>query len=185
MLPAPRRTTTEPLRLLFVGRGDYQPNARGLRWFIEEVHPRLRNAGPTVLEVVGEPPRRRAEARGVEYVGKVRDLRPYYERAHAAIVPLFEGSGTRLKVIEAMAWGRPVVSTALGAEGLPVRAGEHFLTAETAPQFADELRTIGRWCDESDPALNRLLERARRAIEHLFWPEIAARLAETYEAVQR
>jgi polysaccharide biosynthesis protein PslH len=185
MLPAPRRATTEPLRVLFVGRGDYQPNARGLRWFIQEVHPILCNAGPTVLEVVGEPPRHRAEARGVEYVGQVPDLRPYYERAHAAIVPLFEGSGTRLKVIEAMAWGRPVVSTALGAEGLPVGAGEHFLTAETGPRFADALLTIARWCEESDPALNRLLDRARRAIEHLFWPDIAARLAATYEAIQR
>lgn len=185
MLPTPRRATAEPLRILFVGRGDYRPNGRGLRWFIEEVHPILRNAGPTLLEVVGEPPRRRAEARGVDYVGPVPDLRPYYTRAHAAIVPLFEGSGTRLKVIESMAWGRPVVSTALGAEGLPVLAGEHFLAAETAPQFADALLTIARWCDESDPALNRLLDRARGAIEHLFWPEIVARLARTYEAVQR
>jgi glycosyltransferase involved in cell wall biosynthesis len=185
-LPPPRRSPSEPFRVLFVGTGTYQPNARGLRWFVENVHPIVRESVPTVLEVVGPLPRSRVEARGVEYVGPVPELAPYYARAHAAIVPVFEGSGTRLKVVEAAAWGRPMVSTALGAEGLPLRPGEHFVRGETAEEFAGGLTSIARWCESGAPALDHLLRRARSAVEHLFWPDIAARLADTYrQGVER
>jgi glycosyltransferase involved in cell wall biosynthesis len=185
-LPPPRRSPSEPFRVLFVGAGTYQPNARGLRWFVEKVHPIVRESVPTVLEVVGPLSRSRVETRGVEYIGPVPELAPYYARAHAAIVPVFEGSGTRLKVIEAAAWGRPLVSTALGAEGLPLRPGEHFLRGETAEEFAGALTSIARWCERGNPALDGLLQNARSAVEHLFWPDITARLADTYgQGVER
>ena len=73
--------------------------------------------------VVGPPPAGPVAAAGITYHGRVDALEPFYDAAHAAIVPMFEGSGTRLKVIEASFLGRPVISTALGAQGLPLRPG--------------------------------------------------------------
>lgn len=184
-LPPQPRSPHDPLRILFVGTGQYHPNVRGLRWFIEQVLPMLRRHVPAVLDIVGDPPPLRAEAPGVTYLGRVAELKPHYERAHAAIVPLFEGSGTRLKAIEAAAWGRPIVSTPLGSEGLALTAGEHFLAAETAQQFVAALTSVARWYETPDARLERLLDGARAVAEQLFWPRITARLASLYEELAR
>ncbi len=108
-LPPPTIGADEPLRLLFVGSGSYGPYERGVAWLVGEVLPALRDIVPAVLEHVGTPPRRPVRAEGVIYHGLVDSVTPYYERAHVVVVPVFEGSGTRLKVIEAMVHGRPVV----------------------------------------------------------------------------
>jgi len=137
-LAFPGRSADEPLRLLFVGTVSYRPYERGIAWFVREVLPQLRERVPVELDVVGSPPLKPISAAGVRYHGRVPALQPWYERAHAVVVPVFEGSGTRLKMIEAMAYGRPVVSTPLGSEGLPVRSDEH-LTAEHFIEALDEL----------------------------------------------
>lgn len=182
-LPPPRREAGEPLRLLFVGTGTYWPNEHGLRWMVSEVLPRLRGQLDVVLEVVGLPPAAPPEASEVTYTGSVPSVRPHYERSHVVVVPLHHGSGTRLKVVEAMAQGRPVVSTAVGAEGLPVRGGEDFLLADTPEAFAAALRDVARWLDRPQDGLASMLARARTAAEGLQWPGIAARLAADYEAL--
>ncbi|HEV2058445.1 MAG TPA: glycosyltransferase family 4 protein [Solirubrobacteraceae bacterium] len=179
-LDFPSRSDGQPLRLLFVGTVSYRPYERGIAWFVREVLPRLRERVPVELDVVGSPPLKPVSAAGVRYHGRVPALQPWYERAHAVLVPVFEGSGTRLKMIEAMAYGRPVVSTPLGSEGLPVRADEHFLEVTTAEQFSDALETLAHDMASRDGGLGEMLERAREAIRPLYWPNIVSGLVDLY-----
>ena len=179
-LPPPVRAAGEPLRVLFVGAGHYQPYERGLAWFVTEVMPLLRERVDAEFDVVGSPPQRRVEAAGVTYRGRVPEVRPWYERAHAVVVPVFEGSGTRLKVVEAAAWGRPIVSTTLGAEGLPLRAGEHWIEANDPESFATALAQVARETETGDERLAARLAAAHTAVSPLFWPAITARLVEIY-----
>lgn len=174
-LASARRAPGEPLRMIFVGLGTYRPNEIGVAWFVREVLPRVRAEVPATLEVVGERPRERVEADGVEYVGRVESLADRYERAHVAVIPLFHGSGTRLKAIEAMAYGRAVVSTGVGVEGLPVEPGTHYLPADDAPAFAAALARLAE-----DVSPEPMLAAARTAVEPLFWPRLVARLADDY-----
>jgi len=181
LLPTPARAAGEPLRLLFVGSVSYRPNQQGLEWFIQEVLPRLRQAGTAVeLEIVGAPARSLPAAPEVRVRGVVPSLQPFYEHAHAAIVPVLYGSGTRLKVVEAMAYGRPVVATAIGAEGLPVTAGSDYFQADDADTFSAALLTLANQCEHNRAKLERMLTRARAAVTPLFWPRIVGELAERY-----
>jgi glycosyltransferase involved in cell wall biosynthesis len=183
LLPTPERSNGEPLRLLFVGSVSYRPNQQGLAWFIEEVMPRLRATGTDVeLEIVGAPARSLPEAPEVRVLGIVPALKPFYERAHAAIVPVLYGSGTRLKVVEAMAYGRPVVATAIGAEGLPVRAGSHYFQADDADTFNAALLVLAQQLEHDRAPLELMLARARAVVTPLFWPRIVSDLAECYRA---
>jgi glycosyltransferase involved in cell wall biosynthesis len=179
-LPVPRREADEPLRLLFVGAVDYRPNQLGLEWFISEVLPQLRGQVPVAVDVVGAPPRKLAGAAEVVLHGRVPSVQPFYERAHAVIVPVLYGSGTRLKVIEAMAYRRPVVATTMGAEGLPIRAGGDYFQADDPQAFAGALRRLARQMELGDPQLEQMLGDARTAIEPLLWPRIVNQLTSTY-----
>jgi polysaccharide biosynthesis protein PslH len=178
-LPAPHRLPGEPLRLLFVGSCSYRPYEVGLSWFVKQVYGPVAREQPISFDVVGEPPLRPVHAPGVVYHGRVPSLRPFYARAHVVVVPVFAGSGTRLKIVEAMAHGRPVVSTELGAEGLPIAPGEHYLAAEDAAAFIAELRRLAATL-EHPQELEAMLRRAREAMEPLFWDVIEARLVELY-----
>lgn len=126
--------------LLFVGLMGYEPNVDAVRWFAADVLPAIRRSVPGAeFRIVG----RHAESvaslgslPGVTVVGAVDSLQPEMERADVAVVPLRSGAGTRLKVVEAMANRLPIVSTAIGHEGIDVTAGVHLLTGETAEQLA-------------------------------------------------
>ncbi len=166
----------EPRRLLFVGTADYPPYELGLRWFVREVMPRL---GTATLDVVGAPPTVPERAPGVEYHGRVPDVRPFYERAHALVIPVFQGSGTRLKAVESAAAGRPIISTALGMEGLPLRPDVEYLRAEAAEDFAGAVDRL------ASPDTLSLIAAARRAVEPLGWDKIADDLAERYSTMTR
>jgi polysaccharide biosynthesis protein PslH len=168
------------LQLLFVGSGTYAPNERGVAWFVREALPVVRERTRVTLDVVGRPPHRPLPAPDVRYVGSVADVAPSYARAHAVVVPLFEGSGTRLKVVEAMAHRRPVISTSLGVEGLPVSPGRHFLRADTPAEFADAVACVDGWLAGSGE-LDGMLARADEVARGLLWPAIAADLAARYE----
>jgi glycosyltransferase involved in cell wall biosynthesis len=181
-LPSPRRKPEQPLRLLFIGAVNYRPNQLGLEWFIQNVLPRLRDRVAVAVEVVGSPPRKLPGAREVTLHGRVPSVHPFYQRAHAVIVPVLYGSGTRLKVIEAMAYRRPVVATSAGAEGLPIRPGAHYHEADDPEVFAAALLTLATQCERADSELERMLDDARRAIEPLFWPTIAVALTRAYLA---
>jgi polysaccharide biosynthesis protein PslH len=182
-IPLQPRSPDEPLRLLFVGTANYVPYERGLAWFVREVLPRIEAQTSVVLDVVGGPPDRPAQAKGVRYLGTVPSVEPFYSASHGVIVPVFEGSGTRLKILEAMAYGRPVISTRLGAEGLPVVAGEHFLQADDPEGFtAAAVRLAGWLIRPEDDALESLISNAREAARPLFWPAVAKRLVELYRS---
>lgn len=125
-----------PKRIVFVGSMDYHANIDGAVGFARDVWPRLRERKPELIfTIVGRAPapevRELASIPGIEVTGTVDDVRPYYQEAIAAIVPLKVGGGSRLKILEAMAAGVPVVSTTLGAEGLKVMPDENILIADT------------------------------------------------------
>ncbi len=125
---------------VFTGTLDFRPNVDGLLWFAAEVWPRVRQALPTAQAyIVGRQPHPRLEVlrrqAGVTLVGPVPDTRPYLRAATAVIVPLRMGGGTRLKILEAAALGKPIVATPLGAEGF-VRVDEAVLLAAEATAFA-------------------------------------------------
>jgi glycosyltransferase involved in cell wall biosynthesis len=173
-LPAPAPPAGGPLRLLFVGWAAYWPYEHGLAWLVREVLPRAQANGPVVLDVVGERPAQPSVGPGVTYHGRVDAIEPFYAAAHAAVVPMFEGSGTRLKVIEASLMGRPVISTAVGVQGLPLTAGQHYLRAETAAEWVAAIEHV-RAGANADMAAN-----ARCALHDFTWPRIAAGLADLY-----
>lgn len=130
-----------PGRLAFVGSLDWLPNEEGVRWFIHHVWPRIRLERPdATFRIVGRNPpaslARVAETPGVELIGTVPDVRPYLAESQVVVVPLLTGGGTRLKIYEAMAMKKANVSTALGAEGLPLTPDEHLLIADDAEAFA-------------------------------------------------
>lgn len=180
-LPLPSRNPGEPLRILFVGNGRYEPNARGLSWFVSEVLPRITATLPARLDVVGHPPERPIQSPQVTFAGLVPGVEPWYERAHVVVVPIFEGSGTRLKIPEALAYGRPVVSTSLGAEGLPVEPDKHFLQADDPESFARAVVELAEECEDVDNRqLVRMLDGGRATVTRLFWPKIVAQLIDLY-----
>jgi sugar transferase (PEP-CTERM/EpsH1 system associated) len=132
----------QPNTLVFTGSMDYMPNEDGICYFVEQILPRVRIHLPNVvLLVVGRRPSSRLlklarMTPGVEVSGAVEDIRPYVRRGSVYVVPLRVGSGTRLKIFEAMAMGKAVISTSVGAEGLPVRSEQDILIADTPDAFA-------------------------------------------------
>jgi glycosyltransferase involved in cell wall biosynthesis len=129
------------------------------------------DAGPEVRALAGD---------GIHVTGRVEDVRPYYVQGTASIVPLRAGGGTRLKVLEAMALGRPMVSTSVGCEGIDVVDGEHLLIADTADAFAEATIRLLRDADLRE----RIRGQARRLVEGKYsWDAIAEKLVEVYEAV--
>ena len=137
----PNGAVETPATLVFTGSMDWYPNEDAILYFIAEILPQLRREVPGLsLAVVGRDPsdrlRAACAAAGVHVTGTVADVRPYVAEAAVYVVPLRIGGGTRLKIFEALAMGKAVVSTGVGAEGLPIVPGQHFLQAETPADFA-------------------------------------------------
>jgi len=180
----PSAQTVQPDSLVFTASFTYAPNVDAMAFFCRQVLPRIRVAVPSVrLSIVGQHPGPEIQALqrlpGVEVTGRVPDVRPYLARAAVAVVPLRMGSGTRLKILEAMAMAKPVVSTPIGAEGLEVRAGYDIELARDPTAFAD--RTIALLHDAERRA--RLGERARATVlERYAWSSIVDRLDALYGA---
>ena len=179
----PLGTPAEPATLLFTGTLGHPPNAEGIRWFVERAWPAIRAARPDArLLVVGRDPprsvRELGEREGVEVVGPVAEMAPYFARAGAVVAPLLSGGGTRLKILEALACGRAVVSTSLGCEGLELAPERELLVADDAPAFtAATLRLL------DDPALcDRLAAAGRETVARLYdWRVLGDRLGEALE----
>ena len=131
---------TEPV-VLFLGSMDWEPNIDGVEWMCREIWPRIKAAVPNaVFRVVGRAPEgrvRRLAGDSVEIIGSVPSVEPWLAGAKVFVVPLRIGGGTRLKIFEAMSAGRAIVSTTIGAEGLPVEDGKNILLADSATEFAD------------------------------------------------
>lgn len=130
-----------PNQIAFVGSMDWLPNQEGVEWFVQKVWPLVRQEHPdTVFKIVGRNPSRQVaslgDAPGVEVLGTVPDVRPYLDQAAVVVTPLLVGGGTRIKIFEAMAMGKSVVSTSIGAEGLKVEDQKHILLADSVADFA-------------------------------------------------
>ena len=170
--------------LLFVGNMNYRPNVDAMLYFVESILPLIQRAVPaTQLWIVGKDPSAEITGlagNGITVTGEVEDLQPYYRDAVVCVVPLRAGSGTRLKILEAMALGRPVVSTSLGCEGLAAVDGEHLLIANAADDFAGKVVALLR-----DQRLRQqIVEAGRRlVVSHYDWDALAQRLAQIYAAV--
>jgi glycosyltransferase involved in cell wall biosynthesis len=170
----------QPHEIVFTGSMDWMPNEDAIHWFVQDILPLVRARVPDVtLTVVGRNPpasiRALAGDPAITVTGSVPDVRPYIERAAAFIVPIRIGGGTRLKIFEAMAMERPVVSTVIGAEGLPVRDGVDALLADTPEAFADSVIRL-----LLDPALaSRIGDAAASAVRAEYgWDRVAARFAD-------
>jgi glycosyltransferase involved in cell wall biosynthesis len=182
---APAPEPDGPPTVLFTGTMNYPPNADGALWLASEVWPRVRGARPGArLLIVGRDPGRavqRLDGRdGIEVAGGVPDMAPYFAAAHVVAVPIRSGGGTRLKVLEAAASGRAVVSTRLGAEGLELRAGTEIVLADEPGAFAEALLGL-----LADPARRGHMAAAgRAAVEARYgWPALGDRLADVLERV--
>jgi glycosyltransferase involved in cell wall biosynthesis len=131
-----------PFRVTFVGGLHWPPNAAGILWFAQEVWPQVRAAVPgAVLTVIGkEPPAALASLAtadaGIAVTGYVVDPAPYLAETAAFVVPLHAGGGMRVKILDAWCWGLPVVSTAIGAEGIASQPGRDLLLADGVHEFA-------------------------------------------------
>jgi glycosyltransferase involved in cell wall biosynthesis len=123
-----------------------------MRFFCRHVLPQVRACEPAVrMTIVGRAPTPAvlslAKEAGVHVTGRVDDVRPYMDEAGVYVVPLRIGGGTRLKIFEAMAMGKAVVSTTVGAEGLPVADGKHLLVADEPRSFSDAIVRLIRNSD--------------------------------------
>lgn len=179
-LPIPRENG--PASLMFIGNMEYPPCVDAVLYFCSEIFPLLRQAiNPIELWIVGgNPPPEvlKLNGSGVYVTGRVADVVPYYQQVTVCVVPLRAGGGTRLKILEAMALGRPVVSTTIGCEGLHVVDGEHLFIADTPEQFAEKTVRLlhDRHLSQCISANGRQLVEA-----HYGWDKIAERLMDVYE----
>jgi sugar transferase (PEP-CTERM/EpsH1 system associated) len=173
----------KPKRIVFVGSMDYHANIDGAVSFAREVWPGLRNRHPEVIfTIVGRDPapevRELRSTPGIKVTGTVDDVRPFYREAFAAVVPLKVGGGSRLKILEAMAAGVPVVSTTLGAEGLDVHDGSDILLADTNEQLAEKTISL----IESEELRQRISSAGRALISERYdWSRLGANLSEIYQ----
>lgn len=168
--------------LVFTGKMDYRPNVDGVLWFARHVWPAIRRARPqTTWAIVGQRPhprldRLRAEE-GITLTGRVPHVQPYLASASVFIMPLRIGSGTRLKLIEAMASSLPVISTTLGAEGFDVADGKEVLLADTPQQWIEAILRL--LMDEGRRAV--LGEAAKEFATRYDWRRIIPLVSELYE----
>ncbi len=183
-LPPPTPDTEE---IIFIGTMGYLPNRDAARYMVNEILPRIRLSRPDCqLNLVGSAGDDHladlAEPGVVNVTGRVDDPVPYYARSKLAVVPLRSGGGSRLKILEALALGRPVVSTTLGQEGLSLNDGLEILTADDAQTFADHVIRLL----EDDDSAEAFAKAGRARVELDYdWNLLANRLLNIYEGLVR
>jgi glycosyltransferase involved in cell wall biosynthesis len=173
-LPVSHERTTD---IVFVGTMAYYPNEDAARWLALEIFPRILAHVPEArLQLVGHDPRRLLESlqngHRIIATGRVEDVTPYVRRAAVSVVPIRIGAGTRIKILEALALGTPVVSTTIGAEGLSLVPGKHLQIADTADRFAAEVVALLR-----NPDARARIAAAGRALvaERHTWSRVGER----------
>jgi glycosyltransferase involved in cell wall biosynthesis len=185
--PPPESQTTRN-RLLFLGSLDWLPNVDGVAWFVTHIYPRIKAACPDVsLDIVGRRPGGAIHAAtchdpSIRVLPDVPDVRPHLAAADLFVVPLRVGGGSRIKIYEAMAMRSAVVSTTVGAEGLPVVAGRHLAIGDSPQQFAEQVVTL-----LGDPVRKARLASAGHQLvkENCQWKHSARKLYERCSALTR
>jgi glycosyltransferase involved in cell wall biosynthesis len=180
-------TRSQPDTMVFNGSLTYSANYDAMQWFLAEIYPRIRARIPSASLVItgstkGVSTAGLALDPSVRLTGYVEDVRLPVAEAAACVTPIRQGGGTRLKILEAMALGTPVVATSKAAEGLDVTDGEHLLLADSPESFARHtIELLG------NPGLrSRLAGQARRLVEeHYDWQAIGARFVDLVETTVR
>lgn len=169
-------SAANPATVVFTGSMDWAANIDGVLYFLEEVWPLIlvRHSEARFVVVGRNPPNALVSLarsfRNVEFTGFVDDVRPYVHAAHAFVIPLLVGGGTRIKAFEAMAMGCPIVSTSIGTEGLGAEPEVHFLERDGAQEMADAVLAL-----LYDAELRQSLSvRARHIVEQQFGHHVAA-----------
>jgi len=170
-----------PPLIVFTGSMDWEPNIDAMEYFCREIWPAVLDQYPNArFQIVGRSPHPRVQSLAsdsVEVTGTVPSVKEFLRSATVVIVPLRIGGGTRLKIYEAMAMGKALISTSVGAEGLDVTNGSDLLIADDAPSFADAILQVLR-----DPRLRQRYEANAAAVAARYdWSEIARRFAQVLE----
>lgn len=172
--------------VIFVGALDYGPGGAAVRYFYEDIFPRIRENYPEMQFVaVGQSPSAHLQSiarrdPNLILTGRVDDVRPYVARSKVFVVPLRSGSGTRLKILSAMAMGVPVVSTSIGAEGLNVTHGENILIADKAETFSEAVVQLLH----NQGFADYVSQNARKLVEETYsWPVVWENLLYSYRRI--
>ena len=181
----PDFTSETPAHLIYIGSMDWYPNEDAVAFFAAEVLPGIQDKVPDVqFSIVGGNPSTRvqklAAREGVIVTGRVPEIKPYFAEATVFVVPLRIGSGTRLKILEALAMGKAIVSTSVGAEGLDLKDGEEIFIADEPTTFADAVTRL-----LTDASLRRRVgENGRARVEQDYdWRSIGEKLHNLYESL--
>lgn len=165
---APEYRQGSPLRLYHLGSMDWKPTLQGISYFIRNIWPGLKRAIPEAeLHLAGAHMPKSWFTYGIPGLfvqGRVECPDQFLADKHACVVPVFAGSGIKIKVVEAMAYGKPVITTKVGAAGLPILPGQHYLQAESPGEFEAAVRTLR----DNPPARHVLALEGRKAIERFF-----------------
>jgi polysaccharide biosynthesis protein PslH len=181
------RSFERPVTLSFIGALDWMPNQEGLRWFLEKVWTQIAaNQDPNKpnfqLHIAGRnAPNwlKNLKADNVVFHGEVADAQQFMNQHSVAIVPLFSGSGIRVKILEAMMLGRVVLTTSMGLEGIPAQDGQEVLIANSDYDFIEKIE----FCRKRPDLLRGIGEQARQfAKDHFDSMEIATRVLSAYES---
>jgi glycosyltransferase involved in cell wall biosynthesis len=180
--PAPH-AEADPPKILFLGSMDWEPNIDAVIYFCRDILPRIRAHFPSaVFQIAGRNPHasvKQLAGNSVEVTGTIPSVVEYLHAASVVVVPLRIGGGTRLKIFEAMACGKAVVSTSIGAEGLPVKNGRELTLADDAETFADAVIRL-----LSDHDLRRRYEQAAAPLAAKYdWSQVAEQFAAALQSV--
>ena len=181
----PDSDSADDAHLIYIGSMDWYPNEDAVSFFVGEILPKIRKRVQDVkLTIVGGNPsdqvQRLTEVEGVVVTGRVPEIKPYFSAATVFVVPLRIGSGTRLKILEALAMGKAIVSTSVGAEGLALQNGEEIMIADEPNLFAEAVIQL-----LTDPTLcKRIGQNGRKRVEQDYdWRNIGKKLLEVYEEI--
>lgn len=171
-------------QLLFLGSMDYRPNLDSALYFLEEIFPIIHSKIKDVkLDIVGRELWRiqnHSSIKGVELHENVPEVIPYFRKADVLIVPLRYGAGTRIKILEAMAAGTPLVTTSKGCEGVGVTNGEHLLVADSPEEFASAVQRV----IEDDNLRNSMTQNAREFVERNYsWEMLVEEMEGFYHRI--
>ncbi|MBI4745473.1 MAG: glycosyltransferase, partial [Deltaproteobacteria bacterium] len=169
-------------QMLFLAGMDYIPNIDSAHYFLQEIFPLIRSKMPEVrLEIVGKELWKihdQPSFKGARFHQNVPDVLPWFRSSDLLVVPLRYGAGTRIKILEAMAAGLPVVTTSKGCEGIDVRHGEHLMIADSPAEFAAAVGTL----IESEALRKSLIRNARRLVEERYsWQGLVNRMQAEFQ----
>ena len=179
----PSAAARDARQILFLGSLDWRPNLDAVRLLLSEVFPAVQSAEPAArLWIVGRNPpswlrRQIAALPGVELHADVADVRPFLAHSGVLAVPLRIGGGSRLKILEALACGLPVVSTRVGAEGLRLIPGKHLVVVENVGELAGALTSF---LQNPEPARQMAVGGRQVVLEHYDWDVLAERLEQVW-----